>query len=73
MMLLSLGGYCHCVVKVHLHHLATEAAINLIRGIAWLSRSLRAETCVLAFATVVVRTSGALFPKRVSQQYPEKP
>ena len=43
-MLLSLGGYSHGIVKAHLQHLLTAAAVNFIRVGLWLDDTPRAKT-----------------------------
>ena len=43
-MLLSLGGYCYAIVKTGLQHIATAAAINLDRLIAWFNEMPQAQT-----------------------------
>jgi hypothetical protein len=43
-MLLSLGGYCHGIVKTQLQHLATAAALNLLRVADWLDETAHAKT-----------------------------
>jgi transposase len=45
------------LAKVHLQHLVTAVAINLIRAMAWLSGSPRAETRTSAFASLMAGTS----------------
>jgi transposase len=45
------------LAKVHLQHLVTAVAINLIRAMAWLSGSLRAETRTSAFASLMAGMS----------------
>lgn len=45
------------LAKVHLQHLVTAVAINLIRAIAWLSGNPRAETRLSAFASLMAGTS----------------
>jgi hypothetical protein len=49
-MLLSLGGYCHGVVKVHLQHLMTAAIMNVMRILCWLAGEQKAKTPRSAFA-----------------------
>jgi transposase len=49
-MLLSLGRYCHGVVKTRLLHLLIAAALNFIRVAAWLADTPRARTRQSAFA-----------------------
>jgi len=49
-MLLSLGGYCYAIVKTTLQHLATAAAINLDRLIAWFDEIPHAQTRKSRFA-----------------------
>jgi hypothetical protein len=49
-MLLSLGGYCHGVVKTRLLHLLIAAALNFIRVAAWLADTSHARTRQSTFA-----------------------
>jgi transposase len=51
-MLLSLGGYCYAIVKATLQHIATAAAINLDRIVAWLEDISRALTRTTRFAAL---------------------
>jgi transposase len=51
-MLLSLGGYCHGIVKTHLQHLATAAATNILRIINWLNELPLASTRRSRFAAL---------------------
>ncbi len=43
-MLLSLGGHCYEIVKTHLQHLATAAAMNVVRLVRWLDGEPHAQT-----------------------------
>jgi len=43
-MLLSLGGYCHGVVKTTLQHILTVVAMNLTRLVAWWDARPKAQT-----------------------------
>ena len=58
-MLLSLEGHCYGTVKTHLQHVATAAAINIDRIVAWLDERPRAMTRISRFA--------ALAPANASQ------
>lgn len=49
-MLLSLGGHSYEIVKTHLQHVATAAALNLVRSMAWFDGLPRAQTRRSAFA-----------------------
>jgi transposase len=51
-MLLLLGGYCYGIVKTHLQHIATAAAINLDRLVTWLEEVPRALTRTSRFAAL---------------------
>src|SRR6266496_5031533 len=44
------------LAKVHLQHLITAIALNLVRAIAWLSEVPRAQTRTSAFAALMVQT-----------------
>jgi transposase len=44
------------LAKVHLQHLITAIALNLLRAIAWLSEVPRAQTRTSAFAALMVQT-----------------
>jgi hypothetical protein len=48
-MLLSLGGHCYEIVKVHLQQVLTATALNLCRMYAWLTEQPRAQTRQAAF------------------------
>ena len=45
------------LAKVHLQHLITAIALNLVRAIAWLTEVPRATTRTSAFAALMARTS----------------
>jgi len=45
------------LAKVHLQHLITAIALNLVRAIAWLAEVPRATTRTSAFAAVMAQTS----------------
>ena len=62
-MLLSLGGHCDEIVKTHLQHVATAAALNLVRSMAWLRGVPRAQTRRSTFARLYERL------KEVRQRY----
>jgi transposase len=53
-MLLSLGGYCHGIVKAHLQHLLCAAAINLYRIVNYLDERPIAPTRTSAFASLAM-------------------
>jgi len=52
-MLLSLGGYCHGIVKSHLQHILIAVAINLVGVVAWVREIPRATTRTSPFAALV--------------------
>jgi len=52
-MLLSLGGYCHGVVKTTLQHILTVLAINLTRLVAWWDARPKAQTRPSRFAAAM--------------------
>ena len=49
-MLLSLGGYCHGIVKTHLQHLMSAAIMNVVRMLLWLADEPKAKTPWSTFA-----------------------
>ena len=51
-MLLSLGGHCYGMAKTHLQHVATAAAMNVDRIVAWLDARPRAQTRTSRFAAL---------------------
>ena len=49
---------CHIgIAKVHLQHLITAVALNLVRAIAWLAEVPRAQTRTCAFAALMAQTA----------------
>ena len=52
-MLLSLGGHSYEIVKTHLQHLATAAAMNIVRVVRWLKGESHAQTRCPAFVRVL--------------------
>lgn len=48
-MLLSLEGHSYDIIKTHLQHIGTAAAMNLVRALAWLDGDEPAPTRVSAF------------------------
>ena len=59
-MLLSLEGHCYGTVKTHVQHIATAAAINIDRIVAWLDARPRAQTRISRFAALA--PANALHP-----------
>jgi hypothetical protein len=53
-MLLSLGGYCHGIVKTHLQNVLIAVALNLLRILAWLGEVPRATTRTSPFARLMM-------------------
>ncbi len=52
-MLLSLGGQCYEIVKTHLGHVATAAAINVIQLMSWLRGEAPEQTRASPFKRVM--------------------
>jgi hypothetical protein len=59
-MLLSLGGYCHGVVKTALQHVFVALALNLARLIAWWDERPKAQTRPSRFTAALKHAERAL-------------
>jgi hypothetical protein len=52
-MLLSLGGHSYEIVKTHLDHIATAAAMNVVQLTSWLRGEAPAQTRTSPFKKVM--------------------